>query len=60
MNMVTSDLYGTMDPFQRIPLSPKRRTGTSNDLNTDELNSFPYEYQVNYSIRIWLFFRDIY
>lgn len=45
MNMVTSDLYGTMDPFQRATLSPKRR-GPSNDSNNDEPNVFSYDYQV--------------
>ncbi len=55
MNMVTSDLYGTMDPFQRATLSPKRR-GPSNELNNDESNIFSYEYQVNYFIqKIFLF-----
>ncbi len=47
MNMATGDLYGTMDPFQRATLSPKRR-GPSSDLNNDESNTFSYEYQVNY------------
>ena len=46
MNMATGDLYGTMDPFQRAALSPKRR-GPSNDSNNDESNVFSYEYQVN-------------
>jgi len=55
MNMVTSDLYGTMDPFQRATLSPKRR-GPSNESNNDESNVFSYEYQVNYFIKkIFLF-----
>ncbi|CAF0861232.1 unnamed protein product [Rotaria sordida] len=45
MNMVTSDLYGTMDPFQRATSSPKRRIGPSTDLNNDDLNTFSYEYQ---------------
>jgi hypothetical protein len=45
MNTVTSDLYGTMDPFQRATLSPKRR-GPSNESNNDESNMFSYEYQV--------------
>ncbi|CAF1035478.1 unnamed protein product [Rotaria sp. Silwood1] len=35
MNMATADLYGTMDPFQRTIMSPKRH-GTSNDINNDE------------------------
>jgi len=48
MNMATGDLYGTMDPFQRATLSPKRR-GPSSDSNNDESNTFSYEYQVNYS-----------
>ena len=46
MNMATGDLYGTMDPFQRAALSPKRR-GPSNDSNNDDSNVFSYEYQVN-------------
>ena len=45
MNMATSDLYGTMDPFQRATSSPKRR-GTSNESNNDDSNTFSYEYQV--------------
>ncbi|CAF3672239.1 unnamed protein product [Rotaria sordida] len=45
MNMVTSDLYGTMDPFQRATSSPKRRIGPSTDSNNDDLNTFSYEYQ---------------
>jgi hypothetical protein len=44
MNMATGDLYGTMDPFQRTSISPKRR-GTSNDFNNDDLT--PSDYQVN-------------
>ncbi|CAF1670157.1 unnamed protein product, partial [Adineta ricciae] len=44
MNMATSDLYGTMDPFQRATSSPKRR-GTSNESNNDDSNTFSYEYQ---------------
>ncbi len=48
MNMATGDLYGTMDPFQRAALSPKRR-GPSNDSNNDESNVFSYEYQVKKS-----------
>jgi hypothetical protein len=54
MNMVTSDLYGTMDPFQRATLSPKRR-GPSNESNNDESNVFSYEYQVNYFIKKFFF-----
>lgn len=46
MNMVTSDLYGTMDPFQRATSSPKRRVGTSNDPNNDDSNVFSYDYPV--------------
>ena len=42
MNMITGDLYGTMDPFQRATLSPKRRETTSNE----DSNIFSYEYQV--------------
>jgi hypothetical protein len=41
MNMTTGDLYGTMDPFQRATLSPKRRDTTNEDSNI-----FSYEYQV--------------
>ncbi|CAF1945267.1 unnamed protein product [Rotaria magnacalcarata] len=44
MNMVTSDLYGTMDPFQRATSSPKRRTGTTNDPNNEDSNIFSYDY----------------
>jgi len=44
MNMATGDLYGTMDPFQRTSISPKRR-GPSNDFNNDDLT--PGDYQVN-------------
>ncbi|UJR23337.1 hypothetical protein I4U23_026351 [Adineta vaga] len=44
MNMATSDLYGTMDPFQRTTTSPKRR-GPSNDMNNDDLNSTDYQQQ---------------
>jgi len=45
MNMATGDLYGTADPFQRAPLSPRRR-GQSNDFNNDDSNVFSYDYQV--------------
>jgi hypothetical protein len=45
MNMTTGDLYGTMDPFQRATLSPKRR-GQSSEANNDDSNIFSYEYQV--------------
>lgn len=44
MNMVTADLYGTMDPFQRTSVSPRRR-GPSNDPNNEDLTSA--DYQVN-------------
>lgn len=44
MNMATSDLYGTMDPFQRTTVSPKRR-GPSNDTNSDDAT--PTDHQVN-------------
>jgi hypothetical protein len=44
MNMATGDLYGTMDPFQRTSISPKRR-GPSNDFNNDDLT--PGDYPVN-------------
>ena len=43
MNMATGDLYGTMDPFQRTSISPKRRG--PNDSNTDDLTSA--DHQVN-------------
>ncbi|CAF3572963.1 unnamed protein product [Rotaria sordida] len=43
MNMATSDLYGTMDPFQRTT-SPRRR-GTSNDSNHDDTPSTDYQHQ---------------
>ena len=46
MNMATADLYGTMDPFQRTSVSPRRR-GTSNDPNNEDLTSA--DYQVNTS-----------
>ena len=42
--MATGDLYGTMDPFQRTSVSPKRR-GLPNDANNDDLT--PADYQVN-------------
>jgi hypothetical protein len=54
MNMATGDLYGTMDPFQRTTTSPRRR-GISNDFNNDDLT--PGDFQVNYLIEIFLFFR---
>ncbi|CAF1230907.1 unnamed protein product [Adineta steineri] len=44
MNMATSDLYGTMDPFQRTTVSPKRR-GTANDCNNDDPSSGDYQQQ---------------
>jgi hypothetical protein len=44
MNMATGDLYGTMDPFQRTSVSPRRR-GPLNDANNDDLT--PADYQVN-------------
>ena len=44
MNMPTVDLYGTMDPFQRTVMSPKRR-GPSNDFYNDNL--IFTDYQVN-------------
>jgi hypothetical protein len=46
MNMATADLYGTMDPFQRTNISPKRR-GPSSDSNHDDHTSA--DYQVNIS-----------
>jgi hypothetical protein len=54
MNMATADLYGTMDPFQRTSISPKRR-GPSNDFNNDDL--IPADYQVNIFFFILFFFR---
>jgi hypothetical protein len=54
MNMATGDLYGTMDPFQRTTISPKRR-GTYNDFNTDD--STPGDYQVNIVLIHFFFFR---
>ncbi len=51
--MATADLYGTMDPFQRTSISPKRR-GTSNDFNNDDLT--PADYQVNIIFFFILFF----
>ena len=53
MNMATVDLYGTMDPFQRTSISPKRRA-TSNDVNNDDI---PSDHQVNIFQMIFLFFR---
>ncbi len=50
MNMATSDLYGTMDPFQRTSISPKRR-GTSNDSNNDDLTPSDYQVNIFWSIR---------
>ena len=47
MNMATADLYGTMDPFQRTSVSPRRR-GTSNDPNNDDLTGA--DFQVNISL----------
>lgn len=44
MNMATADLYGTMDPFQRTSISPKRR-GPGNDSDINDFVSV--EYQVN-------------
>ena len=44
MNMATGDLYGTMDPFQRTMVSPKRR-GPSNDTNSDDAATA--DHQVN-------------
>jgi hypothetical protein len=54
MNMATGDLYGTMDPFQRTSVSPKRR-GPSNDLNNDDLTAA--DYQVNIFVFIFFCFR---
>lgn len=54
MNMATADLYGTMDPFQRTSISPKRR-GTGNDLNSDDMT--PSDYQVRVSLTLFSFFR---
>lgn len=39
--MATADLYGTMDPFQRTVVSPKRR-GPSYDFNNDDPNYTDY------------------
>ncbi|CAF0818239.1 unnamed protein product [Didymodactylos carnosus] len=40
MNMATADLYGTMDPFQRATLSPKRKGPLSDVLlSTDDPTS---------------------
>jgi hypothetical protein len=52
MNMATGDLYGTMDPFQRTIVSPKRR-GTTNDSNNDD--SGASDHQVNICLFIFLF-----
>ncbi|CAF3849723.1 unnamed protein product [Rotaria magnacalcarata] len=44
MNMATADLYGTMDPFQRTSISPKRRVA-GNDLNNDDQTPGDYQQQ---------------
>ncbi|CAF4999109.1 unnamed protein product, partial [Rotaria socialis] len=44
MNMATADLYGTMDPFQRTSISPKRRVA-GNDFNNDDQTSGDYQHQ---------------
>jgi hypothetical protein len=31
LNMMTPDLYGSADPYQRVPRSPKRLNETSNE-----------------------------
>jgi hypothetical protein len=46
--MATADLYGTMDPFQRTNISPKRR-GPSNDSNHDDHTSADYQHHLSLS-----------
>ena len=61
MNTATVDLYGTMDPFQRTSISPKRR-GTSNDVNSDDLNAADYQVNIFRMIFLsleYLFFKKI-
>lgn len=46
MNMSTPDLYGSADPYQRVPRSPKRNAGENNSRDVDERCRSPSTDQV--------------
>ncbi|XP_046984431.1 syntaxin-binding protein 5 isoform X1 [Schistocerca americana] len=49
LNMASPDLYGSADPYQRVPRSPKRNPGESNSREADERCRSPSTDQVTSS-----------
>ncbi|XP_047102201.1 syntaxin-binding protein 5 isoform X3 [Schistocerca piceifrons] len=47
LNMASPDLYGSADPYQRVPRSPKRNPGESNSREADERCRSPSTDQIN-------------
>ena len=46
--MGTPELYGTADPYQRVPRSPKKSDGTK-DKDEERSNSPPSDQVISYS-----------